>query len=166
MAEDFENGDRTVLPTDRRREEIRERGNVARSVDLNVAVSVLVAAGVLYFFGDALALGMVDVLRKSLSAPAWTVIDGGLLRAEIWSLARIVAAAVLPGLALVIAAAVLVNALQVGFLVTTEPLMPNFERINPLAGARRLLSLQSTVGLAGSLFKLLVCGAIVVGFIT
>src|SRR4029450_1277705 len=100
MAEDLENGDRTELPTDRRREEIRERGNVARSVDLNVAFSVLVAAGVLYFFGDGLALGMVDVLRKSLSAPAWTAIDPGLLATEMWSLARVVAVAVLPGFAL------------------------------------------------------------------
>src|SRR5262245_8625467 len=166
MAEDFEHGDRTELPTDRRREEIRERGNVARSVDLNVAVSVLVAAGVLYFFGDGLALGMVDVLRKSLSVPAWTALDTGLLTAELWTLARIVAGALLPGLALVVVAAVLVNALQVGFLVTTEPLVPNFQRINPLAGARRLLSLQSTVRLAASLFKLIVCGAIVVGFVT
>jgi flagellar biosynthesis protein FlhB len=166
MADDLEYGDKTELPTDRRRVEIRERGNVARSVDLNVAVSVLVAAGVLYFFGEGLSLSLVDVLRQSLSARPWTDIDVGLLSKEMWNLARVVAGAVLPGLALVVVSAVLVNALQVGFLLTTEPLIPNFGRINPLAGARRLLSLQSTVRLAGSLFKLLVCGAIVVGFVT
>jgi flagellar biosynthetic protein FlhB len=165
MAEDLEHGDKTELPTDRRREEIRERGNVARSVDLNVAMSVLAAAGVLYFFGDGLSLALVEVLRKALSAPAWTRIDSGLLMAEFWSVARVVAGALLPALALVIVSAVLVNALQVGFVVTTEPLVPNFERLNPLAGARRLLSLQSTVRLAGSLFKLVVCCAIVVGFV-
>ncbi len=166
MAEDLEHGDKTELPTDRRREEIRERGNVARSVDLNVAVSVLAAAGVLYFFGEELSLSLVDVLRKSLSAPAWTEIDLALLTAEIWKVVRVVAGALLPGLALVVVSAVLINALQVGFVMTTEPLVPNFERINPLAGVRRLLSLQSTVRLAGSLFKLVVCCAIVVGFVT
>jgi flagellar biosynthetic protein FlhB len=166
MADDLEHGDKTELPTDRRRGEIRERGNVARSVDLNVAVSVLVAASVLYFFGEGLSSSMREVMRESLSARPWTDIDAGLLSKELWSLARVVAGAVLPGLALVVVSAVLVNTLQVGFLMTTEPLFPNFERINPLAGARRLLSLQSTVRLAGSLFKLLVCGAIVVGFVT
>src|SRR5262245_14924697 len=166
MAEDLEHGDKTELPTDRRREEIRERGNVARSVDLNVAVSVLVAAGVLYFFGGAVALSLKDILRKSLSADPWLVLDQGLLSRELWGLARVIAASLLPGLALVVVSAVLVNTLQVGFLVTTEPLFPNFERVNPLAGARRLLSLQSTVRLAGSLFKLVVCSAIVVGFVT
>jgi flagellar biosynthetic protein FlhB len=166
MADDLENGDKTELPTDRRRVEIRERGNVARSVDLNVAVSVLVAAGVLYFFGEGLSSSMLDVMRQSLSARPWTDIDPGHLSKELWGLARIVAGAVLPGLALIVVSAVLVNALQVGFLLTTEPLFPNFGRINPLAGTRRLLSLQSTVRLAGSLFKLLVCCAIVVGFVT
>src|SRR5205807_1850191 len=68
MADDFASGDKTELPTDRRREEIRERGNVARSTDLSVAVSVLAAASVLYFFGGELALSLVEVLRKSLSA--------------------------------------------------------------------------------------------------
>jgi flagellar biosynthetic protein FlhB len=166
MAEDPEHGEKTEQPTDRRREAIRERGNVARSVDLNVAVSVLAAAGVLYFLGEGLSLAMVDVLHKSLSVPAWTRIDAGLLTAELWSLARLVAAALLPALALVIVSAVLINALQVGFVMTTEPLVPNFDRINPLAGARRLLSLQSTVRLAGSFCKLVVCCAIVVGFVT
>src|SRR5882672_6260847 len=101
MADDLEHGDKSELPTDRRRTEIRERGNVARSVDLNVAVSVLVAAGVLYFFGEGLAQSMVQVLSKSLSARPWTDIDLGLLSNELWSLARVVAAAVLPGLAVV-----------------------------------------------------------------
>jgi flagellar biosynthetic protein FlhB len=166
MADDLENGDKTELPTDRRREEIRERGNVARSVDLNVAASVLAAASVLYFFGGELSLGMVDVLRKSLSAPAWLEIDLPRLSTELWSVAAVVARAAMPGFALVLVAAVAVNAGQVGLLVSTETLFPNFERINPLAGARRLLSLSSTVRLAGSTLKLVVSCAIVVGFVT
>lgn len=166
MADEHDSGDKTELPTDRRREEVRERGNVARSVDLNVAVSVLVAAAVLNFFGGDLSLALATILRKSLSAPAWTDIDLGLLSTELWSLAQIVAAALLPALALVVVSAVLVNTLQVGFFLSTEPLVPNFGRLNPLAGAQRLLSLQSTVRLAGSLLKLVVSCAIVVGFVT
>ncbi len=166
MADDLENGDKTELPTDRRREEVRERGNVARSHDLNVAVSVLASASVLYFFGGDVSQSLVDVLRKSLASDPWITVDVPFLTIEFWSVARVVGAAVLPGLALVVVSAVLVNAAQVGFVLTTEPLSPKFDRINPLAGARRLLSLQSTVRLAGSMLKLVVSCAIVVGFIT
>jgi flagellar biosynthetic protein FlhB len=165
MAEDSEGGDKTELPTERRREEVRERGNVARSVDLSVATSVVAAAGVLYFFGGGIATSQIEMLRMSLSAPAWTTIDVGKLSVEFWKLAGPVAAAVLPGLALIVVSAVAINAAQVGFFITTEPLSPNYERINPLAGMKRLLSLQSTMRMAGSLLKLLVAIAIVAGFV-
>jgi flagellar biosynthetic protein FlhB len=165
MAEDREGGDKTELPTDRRREEVRERGNVARSVDLAVAASIVAAAGVLYFFGGGIAASQVEILRTSLSAPAWTSLDLGKVSVEMWKLAGLTAAAVLPGLALVVVSAVAINAAQVGFFITTEPLSPNFERINPLAGFRRLLSLASSVRLAGSLLKLAVACAIVAGFV-
>jgi len=165
VAGELDSGDKTEQPTERRREEVRERGNVARSVDLSVAASVLAAAAVLYFFGGDLALVLVDILKKSLSAEAWTSIDAPLLAAQAWGLAGSLAAALLPIAAVVVASAIAVNAVQVGFVVTTESLSPHFERVNPLAGARRLLSLQSTVRLAGSLLKLVVACAIVAGFV-
>lgn len=165
MAEDSESGDKTELPTDHRREQVRERGNVARSTDLAVATSVVAAAAVLYFFGTGIATSLVDLLRRSLSAPAWTDIDVGKLSVELWKLSGPIASAVLPGLALVLVSAVAINAAQVGFFITTEPLSPNFERINPLAGIKRLLSLQSSVRMAASLLKLGVACSIVTGFV-
>ena len=165
MAEDSEGGDKTELPTERRREEVRERGNVARSIDLSVATSVVAAAGVLYFFGNGIATSQLDMLRTSLSAPAWTTIDLATLSGEFWKLAGPVAAAVLPGMALIVVSAVAINTAQVGFVITTQPLSPNYERINPLAGMKRLMSLQSTMRMAGSLLKLSVAIAIVAGFV-
>jgi flagellar biosynthetic protein FlhB len=165
MAEDSEGGDKTELPTDRRREEVRERGNVARSTDLAVAASVVAAAGVLYFFGSGIATSQVDMLRSSLSAPAWTTLDVGQVSVEFWKLAGPIATAVLPAFLLIVVAAVAINAAQVGFFITTEPLSPQFSRINPLAGMKRLLSLQSTVRMAGSLLKLVVACLIVYVFV-
>jgi flagellar biosynthetic protein FlhB len=166
MADDFDNGDKTELPTERRRREIRERGIVARSVDLNAAAAVLAAAAALHFFGDDLSRGMVDVLRKSLSAPAWVELNVSHFVSELWRLAAIVAQALLPGLALLVASSVLVNAAQVGFLLSTDAITPRLERINPWSGLRRLFSLSSTVRLAGSTLKVAVAGAIVAGFVT
>jgi flagellar biosynthetic protein FlhB len=47
---------------------------------------------------------------------------------------------------------------QVGFLVTTEPLVPKFERIDPIAGLRRLISFRSIFRLFVSLGKLAIVG--------
>ena len=165
MAEDSEGGDKTELPSDRRREEVRERGNVARSTDLAVATSIVAAAAVLYFFGPGIATAQVDMLRTSLSEPAWISLDVGKVSVELWKLAGLMAAAVLPAMALVVVSAVAINTAQVGFFLTTEPLTPKFERINPMAGFKRLVSVQSSVRVAGSILKLTVAVAIVTGFV-
>src|SRR5258708_11900024 len=145
MAEDSEGGDKTELPTDRRREEVRERGNVARSTDLAVAASIVSAAAVLYFFGTGIATSQVNVLRTSLSAPAWTSIELGTLSIELWRLAGSVAAAVLPRLALVVVFAVGFIVAHVGVFITIEYISSHFYRINQLAGATQAYDVTLTV---------------------
>lgn len=163
MADDF--GEKTELPTDRRRQEVRERGNFARSVDLNTAVSVLAAAAVLQFFGGDVSSTLADVLRNSLSQPAWTEISTPSLLRHFSGLLETLGAGVLPLLLTLMLASVLVNIAQVGFNFSTEPLMPNFSRINPWQGLQRILSLSGVVKLANSIFKLTTLIAIVAGFV-
>ena len=50
--------------------------------------------------------------------------------------------------------------MQTGFVFTTEKLGFDFERINPLAGAKRMFSQQALVELVKNLVKLTVVGAI------
>lgn len=165
MAGDLERDDKTELPTDRRRQEVRERGNVARSVDLSVAASVVASAAALSFFGGDLAVSMLDLLRKSLSAPAWSGIDPKMLSTHLWQLTWLTAVGLIPILGVMLVSAMAINFAQVGFLLTTEPLQPNFARLNPIAGLQRMLSLQGTVKIVASLLKLIVLVAIVVGFV-
>ncbi|HCS52168.1 MAG TPA: flagellar biosynthesis protein FlhB, partial [Planctomycetaceae bacterium] len=46
---DSDQGDKTEDPTDKRRSEARQKGNVAKSVDVNAATIMLVATGGLLF---------------------------------------------------------------------------------------------------------------------
>ncbi len=59
---------------------------------------------------------------------------------------------------LLLLVAFLSNFLQVGALVTLEPIKPKLSKISPLQGIKRLFSLQSLMELAKSLFKILVVG--------
>lgn len=165
MAEENEQGEKSELPTDHRRQEIRERGNVPRSTDLNTAAGVVAATGVLYFLGTDLVTGLTDMLRQNLSAAPWSDVDARGTSLHLWKLAQSAAGALLPPLALLFLAAVAVNFLQVGFLLTTEPLQPNWARLNPIEGFKRILSLKGGVKLIGSLLKLTVLCSIVVGFV-
>jgi flagellar biosynthetic protein FlhB len=55
---------------------------------------------------------------------------------------------------------VLANIIQVGFLFSVEPLVPKFEKIDPIAGTKRLLSVRSLVELAKSILKIAIIGAV------
>src|SRR5581483_1324973 len=118
-------GERTERPTGRRLSEAKRRGQIARSRDLNVAVSTLVMTGALGFGGlwlmgrlsDIVVHGMVRLARpplKELTAEELTgLVFSGLLEVM-----------VLVGPLAVIAAAagVLVTVMQGGFNVATEAL--------------------------------------------
>lgn len=60
--------DRTQAPTRRRRQEARERGQVARSGDLTAAAGWLAAVVLLGMLGEGLARGLGDLLRGPLEA--------------------------------------------------------------------------------------------------
>src|SRR5690242_15306158 len=115
MAEDLESGDKTEQPTDRRRQEVRERGNVVRSADLASAASVLAAASVMNFLGEDLVLAMAQILKDCLSVPAWSSIELSPLTLHFWKLAQMTAVALVPILGVLALAAIGINAAQVGF---------------------------------------------------
>jgi flagellar biosynthetic protein FlhB len=62
--------------------------------------------------------------------------------------------AVVPVFLLMMGLGLAANFVQVGFLLTLKPLQPDFSRMNPLEGAKRLFSKRSLVELAKSLAKL------------
>src|SRR6185369_9190710 len=160
-----EHDDKTEQPSDRRRSEVRERGNVAKSIDLNTAASILAAASALHFLGGEAVMSLIELLRRFLAGPAWTQVEPKMLFAEFWKIGELVLKGIGPFLALMLVSSVAVNLAQVGFLLSTEALQPNFSRINPLEGFKRIFSIQALVKLAASLLKLTVLTAIAAGFI-
>ncbi|MFA6107333.1 MAG: flagellar biosynthesis protein FlhB [Candidatus Latescibacterota bacterium] len=145
--------EKTEQATPRRREEARRKGQVARSNELSSVAILAVGLLALSWLGASMLRQMaaftVDVLTNGLtqqldllSLPALAV-D--------WATRGALIAA--PMVVLLSVAALGVNYAQVGVLFAGEPLTPKFNRIDPLAGAQRLLSSRGLVELAKSLFK-------------
>ena len=160
-------GDKTEQPTDRRRNEARQKGNVARSVDLNAAGLMLTVAMVLMFFGGQLSLSLAEFLRASIQVAADPVsretafdVDRAYVVTTFRDILVMMARIVLPIMMTLFAAAVALNLVQVGFLLSPEALQVKWSRINPLEGAKRIVSVQGIVKLAVSLLKLTILVAI------
>jgi flagellar biosynthetic protein FlhB len=153
-------GERTEAPTQRRREETRRQGQVARSTDLTSAIILLGALGALSLLGGKMFGRLATVMAKSLGFEdglAWSNERlGETFVACLWSVGVIL----LPILMVVMAAAVASNLMQVGILISGEPLRPSLSKISPLAGAKRLFSKRSAVRLVMSLGKMAIIGLV------
>lgn len=155
MAND-EFGDKTEQPTDRRRTEAREKGNIPRSVDLNAAGLMLGAAIAIYSFGPPLTKSLGELLHSSLQNAGRLQLERSDAMRMFWDLAKFSAIHVLPVLLAMAAAALTLNLAQVGFLLAPQIIQPDLSRINPLDGAKRLISIRALVKLGVSLGKLAV----------
>ena len=153
--------ERTEAPTPKRRQEAREEGRVPRSQELTTAVLLLGTAMILSFMGPALGQSMLAIVGFGLTAAGSVPLDGNsavqLLRGLGW---RVLASlsSLLAAMALIVLA---VNAAQARGVISAKPLGPNWDRLNPLENAKRMLGLQPWAELAKSLLKLVIVGAAV-----
>ena len=160
MAED-RSDEKTEAATPRRREEARERGHVARSADLSSAVILLAAVLGLQFFGR----GLVERLFRATSSVLENLggIDGSRENLLLHFGGACTAALLgfLPIVLVIVLAAIGVNLAQVGFLFVAEPLAPNLERLDPIAGLEKMFSIRSAARLLMGLLKVALVGVVV-----
>lgn len=156
MAND-EAGDKTEQPTMRRREEAREEGQIARSTDLTAAVALLAGLLLLKAFGPRMVDTLLRLTRALGEAPA--IDTGGLLP---WIKQAGLAAAELlgPFLGLLVAITIACTAAQSGLLLTWKRLSIKPDRIDPVAGTKRLFSGEALIRLLVGLLKVGIVAAV------
>lgn len=152
MAES-DSGEKTEDPTEHRRSEARKDGNVVKSIDVNAAVIMLTAAGGLMFLAPAMGQGLAQLMQAYLSGPALTQMDLGGVAKDFQDIANHVLDFLVPFLALMFVAAVTANIMQIGFLFTTKPLSLKWDRLSPLSGMKRIVSVTSVAKLGTSIGK-------------
>ncbi len=150
--------DKTEQATPKRRQEARRKGQVAKSREL-ASISVL-TMGVLYlfFFAQDLSLGLGNLIQQTfLQIPRMMTSDENIITLLVDS-TRGYLKMVLPLMLILSLAALLANVLQTGFIWTVEPLAPKASKIDPIQGARRILSRRSLVELGKALVKIVIVG--------
>ncbi len=158
MAES--DNDKTLEATPYRRQQARQKGHVARSVDLGGAVSLLVGIVLVSWFGGSLAEFFETLTTDQLAGSAWLRADTEFVT-DLWGrLGVSLAGAMLPLLGLLLASAVAVNLVQTGVLVMPQKLMPDASRIDPLAGFARIFSGASAMRLGFGVLKIAVVAGV------
>ena len=147
-------GDKTELPTQRRLEEARERGQVPRSTDLTAALVLLAGVVALMLTGGQLIQAMADALRDMLRFSDVHVKPVDEIAVETIAAGKSVVWALAPLMGALVAAAVVGNLIQSGPAISGHPLMPSLDKLDPLKGFGRIFSKRSAMRLASNLAKL------------
>jgi flagellar biosynthesis protein FlhB len=155
-------GERTEQPTERRRSQAREGGNVARSVDLTAAGLMLGAAAVFYMLAVPMCRTLAQLMAGSLRSAGSGRLDSNDVVNRFRDILQLLAPNLLAILLAMMVTAILWNMVQIGFLIAPEALQPQFGRLNPIKGFQRIFSLASLMRLAVSLAKLGIVAAIAV----
>ena len=164
MAEQ-EGQEKTEVPTEKKRRESREEGQVAFSKELSSAallagiVLTLVATSPIIL--DAMRQLMSQIFRDLAQSEELSIDSIFTLSGEILS---IILPAFAPFASVIIFVGIFASVLQVGVLITFKAIAPKFNKISPLTGLKRLFSSQSLADFLKSMAKLIIVGF--VGYLT
>ena len=153
-----EGGDKTEKATPKKLDDARKEGRVARSSDLINGFMLLLMFFVLKLFGGIMANLFLDSFVKyynkasDISMEVFDVKQAVNLSNEIVIDIVIASLPVLIGSFVV---ALVGNIVQVGWKVTSKPLKPKLDRLNPIGGFKRMFSQEKVVELIKSILKVL-----------
>ena len=150
--------EKTEAATPRRREESRRKGQVARSQELNSVVVLMAGISSIYLLGDILYRDLSVLMIKTLESIHTFEMTPTNFQAHLLGWGMTFFGAMGPILLTIGVAALAVSLAQVGFLVSEEALVPKFNRLNPISGAKRIFSKRSLVELAKGILKVLIVG--------
>lgn len=155
-------GDKSFEATPHRRQEAREKGQVAFSQDLGSAALLMLGAFLLMMMGGAVIEFCAKLMRQQLGEVAELHASQGTMMGEWLRIATSLSIVLLPILGLIMLGGILSSVLQVGFLWLPDRLAPDISRINPASGLKRIFSLSGTARLGFGLVKVLVVSAVAV----
>lgn len=139
----------------------RERGSVSKSQELTFVVILFGMTCCVFGMGRSVTGDLSRVFQGVLvqaSREVWTIATVSHLLGDLTQQLTYVLA---PPMVAIMALAVLASVLQVGFVVSAQPLKPDFSRINPATGLKRLFSMRSIYELIRSSIKFTLVAALV-----
>jgi flagellar biosynthetic protein FlhB len=152
--------EKTEAPTDKRRTEAREKGTVAKSTEVNSVIVLLTGLMLLKMFGPWMMKEMGGCLTEYLSMISNKEMDMTRVISVTASSLILMLRIMLPIIVGIMVVGVVANVLQIGFLFTVQPLIPNLSKINPVSGFGRLFSAQSVFEAIKNIFKLVIIGSV------
>ncbi|AZD47089.1 flagellar biosynthesis protein FlhB [Pseudomonas chlororaphis] len=156
MAESESGQDKTEDPTEKRKKDSREKGEIARSKELNTLAITMIGAAGLLIYGAGVAQDLLEIMRLNFSLPREVLLSPGAMGLYLLHSGKIAIIASMPILLPLVLAALIGPISLGGWLFSTKSLAPKFSRMNPLSGMKRMVSPTSLIELLKAFAKFVV----------
>jgi flagellar biosynthetic protein FlhB len=153
MAESESGQDKTEDATEKKKKDAREKGEIARSKELNTLAIMLAGAGGLLIFGGALAQDLMELMRLNFTLSREVLLDQRSMGAYLLHSGQIALLAIQPVMITLLLAALIGPISLGGWLFSAGTMAPKFSRMNPGAGLKRMFSSKAIVELLKALAK-------------
>ncbi|MBP3039479.1 flagellar biosynthesis protein FlhB [Bacillaceae bacterium Marseille-Q3522] len=153
-------GEKTEKATPKKKQDVRKKGQVAKSQEVNTAIILFSVFLCLSFTGEYLLNTLFDLLRHTFQEFTLLPITEHNLQEIFLISVREFAILVAPILLVTVLAGLFANYAQVGFLFSGEAIKFSLEKINPIKGFKRIFSLRSIVELVKSILKIAFIGCV------
>lgn len=161
----FASDDKTEEATPRKKSDARKKGQVAKSKEVALALTLLASTIAILVFGGYIGSQMKDTMVAFLNNYLLTSLNYGSVQKiafiTVWRLALIFLPIALP----ILLMGVLANLLQTRGLVTAQTLKPDFSKLNPINGFKRMFSMRAVMELFKDTLVIVIVGIIGYKFI-
>lgn len=167
FAKDGPGGEKTEPATPKKLNETRENGQVAKSKELIMAISLLALFIIIKIYVGNMGEKLINTFKDFYNTFDVIVGDSskgypvGLACSTIGNMFVSILNIVVPILLIAVVISVLGNMLQQSWKVTAKPMKPKLNKISPLSGFKRIFSVRQLLELLKSIAMITIIGIVV-----
>lgn len=156
----FAGDDKTEEATPKKKSESRKKGQIARSKEVGVALTMIICTLLISALWGMLTDGFKSVIIYFLQFPMLKSFDESTIFNISTTVVLKIGSLLLPFALPIMFGGIAASLMQTKFLFTTETLKPSFGKLNPLSGMKNIFSKRSLVDLGKNLIVVTIVSVI------
>jgi len=158
MAEENSGQEKTEQPTQKKIQDSRDKGEIARSRELTTMAVLMASSTTLLMYGDTLARGLGKLMRSGLTLDRSQIFDVTALTSVLQQSIFNAIYVLVPFFLVVVAAAIVAPMALGGWSFSPDSIALNLEKLDPIKGIKKIFAWRGLMELAKALGKFLVVG--------
>ncbi|HCW52435.1 MAG TPA: flagellar biosynthesis protein FlhB [Clostridium sp.] len=162
----FASDDKTEEATPKKKSDARKKGQIARSKEVGVAITMIICTLALSVFWNMITNNFKEAIIYFLQIPMIYNFDKSSLFSIMITVVLKIGTALLPIALPIMIGGIVASLLQTGFIITGEPLKPSFGKLNPLSGLKNMISKRKLLDLCKNLIVITIVAIIAYTYIS